>query len=490
MRFDPGEITIRPLRGGVARHWYLLPICLLACLAFAWVDTVGDWNFFRRETLGSYYDAQANSILHGHLDVPKSEIIPEAFVRGGKFYGYFGMAPALPRMVLNAIWPQLYGRWSRLSMMLACIVNVMFACLLAINADNAVHADPPDRWRKLWIGLFAITASVGSTNLFLASRAHAFHEAIIWAGALGLACCYFAIRYRQESQRSSLVLLGIFALLAFFCRATVGAGCLLLLTFLVISGALRLRRGGIRGGILIPLTFIIAAVVLYFTINYAKFHTFDGVPVRLYEQYIEDPSRMKITGGRQIHPENLRAGLYNYFTFSGLEIHRGFPWLFMTYHPTVFHETHMDCIEDFCSIPAGEPGLAAMALIGVMAMVLWRRGKIGTFGLPALAMFAGGSVVLVTVGLTERYMHDFYPFLIVAGAVGAVRIGAVGNPIGRWVLAGTIIPLSLLGVCTMAAFTIDWQRTGSPSHLAAAHQQYLDWQSTIDSAVARGLEKL
>jgi hypothetical protein len=490
----------------VAHYWYLLPILLMACLAFAWVDTIGDWDFFRPETLGSFYDAQAHSLLHGHLDVPKSAIIPEAFVRDGKYYGYFGMVPALPRMVLDTIWPQLYGRWSRLSMMLACIVNVVVACRLAIVADDAVHPNVPDRWRKMWIGLFAITASIGSTNLFLASRAHTFHEAIIWAGALGIACCYFAIRYRRENQRSALVLAGLFAFLAFFCRATVGAGCLLLLIFLALKGAQtstssaesRLRRGGmfgksaekIRGGIFIPLAFVAASVTIYFTINYAKFHTLDGVPVRLYEQYIEDPSRMKVTGGRQIHPENLRAGLYNYFTFSGLEIHRGFPWFFMSWHPTVFPETHTDCIEDFSSIPAGEPALAAMALIGVMAMVLWRRGEIGTFDLPALAMFAGGSVVLVTVGITERYMHDFYPLLIVAGAAGTARIGAVTARTGRWVLGGILIPLTLLGVCINAAFTIDSQRTAVRGIPAAKEQQYLNWQSTVDSAVARCMEKL
>jgi hypothetical protein len=488
-----------PADHGLLTHWYLLPICLLACLAFAWVDTIGDWDFFRPETLGSFYDAQAHSLLHGRFDVPKSAIVPEAFIRDGKFYGYFGMVPALPRMALNAIWPQLDGRWSRLSMMLACIVNVLLACRLAIVADRSVHADPPTRWRKLWIALFAISASIGSTNLFLASRAHTFHEAIMWAGALGLACCTFAISYLHEGRRSSLIFAGTFALLAFFCRATVGAGCLALLIMLALSGAQRLRRGGISapparpiflGDRAIALTFVAVTVTLYFTINYAKFHSFDGVPVRLYEQYIEDPSRMKITGGRQIHPENLRAGLYNYFTFSGLELHRGFPWFFMSWHPTVFPETHMDCIEDYCSIPAGEPGLAAMALIGAMALVLWRRGSIGAFGLPALAMFAGGSVVLVTVGITERYMHDFYPYLIVAGAVGAARIGAVTRPIGRWVLAGILVPLTLLGVCINAAFTIDSQRTAARGIPVAKEQQYQHWQSAVDSAVTHCMEKL
>ncbi|HEX4123625.1 MAG TPA: hypothetical protein VHY37_02800 [Tepidisphaeraceae bacterium] len=481
-----GAERIRPLRGGVApAHWYLLPICLLACLSFAWFDTIGGWDFFRPEILGTYYDAQAHGLLHGRFDVPKSAIAPEAFIRDGKYYGYFGIAPALPRILLNAVWPRMYGRWSRLSMMLACIVNVLLVCRLAVLADNSAHADPPARWRKFCIGLFALSATVGSTNLFLASRAHVFHEAVIWGSALALACGSFAIRYVLEERRSDLMLAGICAVSAFFCRATAGAGALGLL--LLLAGKTWRKT---RGDAAISLAFVAAAVALYFSITYAKFHSFDGVPVRLYQQYIDDPARMQITGGRQIHPENLRAGLYNFFTLAPPEMHRGFPWLFMNYRPTVFPETKMDYFERYCSIPAGEPALALLALIGVFAILLWHRGSIGTFGLPALAMFLGGSVVLLTVGISERYMHDFYPFLVIAGAAGAARIGAVKWPIGRWVLGGVLVPLAVFGVCANTAFALDWQRTAAHGTPQSHKDQYRAWQSSVDSLVSRCLEKL
>jgi hypothetical protein len=39
--------------------------------------------------LESFYDAQAQSLLHGRIDVPPEAIATEAFMRNGKAYGYF-----------------------------------------------------------------------------------------------------------------------------------------------------------------------------------------------------------------------------------------------------------------------------------------------------------------------------------------------------------------------------------------------------------------
>ena len=42
--------------------------------------------------------------------------------------------------------------------------------------------------------------------------------------------------------------------------------------------------------------------------------------------------------------------------------------------------------------------------------------------LPAIALLCGGAIVLTALVLTERYLHDFYPALIICGAVGVSRI--------------------------------------------------------------------
>ena len=42
-----------------------------------------------------FFASQAESMLHGRLDVPPDTIIGECFERDGRCYGYFGVTPSL-----------------------------------------------------------------------------------------------------------------------------------------------------------------------------------------------------------------------------------------------------------------------------------------------------------------------------------------------------------------------------------------------------------
>src|SRR5215813_1322931 len=98
------------------------PVAVLLLIILAWVITDGDWNLFpAAKSYEEYYDGQAQSLLHGRIDVPMQSILAERFERNGKYYGYFGPTPALPRIVLNLLMPSMYGRWSRLSMLLGSV---------------------------------------------------------------------------------------------------------------------------------------------------------------------------------------------------------------------------------------------------------------------------------------------------------------------------------------------------------------------------------
>src|SRR4051812_15729611 len=109
------------------RHAYVLPVFAIVLTVFAWVLTYGDWRLFDAEDYGQYYDALAGNLLHGRLDVPLDAIRGEAFIRDGRYYGYFGVAPALLRLPLRFLLPSLNGRWSRAFMLIACGLNVLFA---------------------------------------------------------------------------------------------------------------------------------------------------------------------------------------------------------------------------------------------------------------------------------------------------------------------------------------------------------------------------
>ncbi|HEX5245296.1 MAG TPA: hypothetical protein VFW23_18690, partial [Tepidisphaeraceae bacterium] len=138
-------------------------ICLLVCF---WFITWGSGHLFAVDRFGNYYDAQARAMLHGHLDVPPEAIGYEAFERDGKFYGYFGITPALLRIPFLLLAPQMDGMWSRLAMLVACFLNLVYAkrlLTLARQGDDVAKTSH-HLWHD-WLFLFAV--GIGSTNLFI-----------------------------------------------------------------------------------------------------------------------------------------------------------------------------------------------------------------------------------------------------------------------------------------------------------------------------------
>jgi hypothetical protein len=64
----------------------------ISALVWIWFVTWGDWKLFEPEDFCGFCDALARSIIHGHLDVPRTAIGIEAFTFEGKTYGYFESA--------------------------------------------------------------------------------------------------------------------------------------------------------------------------------------------------------------------------------------------------------------------------------------------------------------------------------------------------------------------------------------------------------------
>jgi hypothetical protein len=90
-----------------------------------------------------FYDAQAQSLLHGHIDVPAPAIDREAFVRNGKYYGYFGPTPALLRIPAMMFASDTYGRWSRISMFSGSLVILAALILLFRRLEQAMSLEGP-----------------------------------------------------------------------------------------------------------------------------------------------------------------------------------------------------------------------------------------------------------------------------------------------------------------------------------------------------------
>lgn len=134
---------------------------------------------------GAVYDALGPALLRGEATLPSGIIGCEGFLMPWGRVTYFGWLPSLPRLLLNALWPANFGRWSGLSCVAAACVGVWAARGLA-DAALARRDDIDAATRcaiRLGVGLLF---GLGSPLLALVSDACLFTEAIAWATAFSL----------------------------------------------------------------------------------------------------------------------------------------------------------------------------------------------------------------------------------------------------------------------------------------------------------------
>ena len=113
----------------VLRHLPPLAAVGFALFVFTGFLTYGTGRLADADWLSGVYDAQGESLAHGRFDVPRRVMYWEAFVRDGRTYTYFGPTPALPRILLNRAFAGMSGRWSRISLLVSCALNLAFEWL-------------------------------------------------------------------------------------------------------------------------------------------------------------------------------------------------------------------------------------------------------------------------------------------------------------------------------------------------------------------------
>lgn len=444
-----------------------MPSFLAAIIISVWFVTWGDWNLFAPEDFCGFYDAQARSLFAGQFDVPAASIGSESFSFQGKTYGYFGIAPALLRIPLVLLFKSMDGRWSRLMMLVAATLNVICAyrILRIVCSDQAAST----RNQRLIHSLFILCVGIGSTNVFLVARSFTFHEAIMWGSSFALLFTCTILSYFARPNKMVLVLAGLLAFMSFHSRATVGTGPLIVM---MAVGAILIWRAcgnpkafesmlgfgptsNPRSHAFIAGAAVTIILISYFGVNYARFHTLDGVPLEYYDFYVQNPRYLEITGGRQLHLENVPTALASYLGFHGLWLGPKFPWLFPSREATFIGSPSIILVEGFSTFPVSMPALFALAFLGCAPLLCSNDANVRRLRLPAIALFLGGGIVLATVALTERYLHDFYPVLIICAAIGISRVEH-----HKYLRSATIV-IALLAAASIAincSFALENQR--------------------------------
>ena len=465
--------TLAAAGRGLAQHRWFAGTVTVSATVFGWMVTCGELRFNYPDLLGSFYDFQAVSLLQGRLDVPDEAIGGEAFVVGGKLYGYFGPTPALLRVPF-VLFEFAFGNLSR-SFLLAYLVAALTATYLLLR--HAVKLAGRDNTPSPWaVTLLLAHVGLGSTLFFLGSRAYVYHEAIFCGVVFALFACLFALRHLSAPTGRWWVWSLVCALLSLHARPPTG---LFALTFLgCVSAALLFRelRHGVTARLLPPVGIGLLCVVGVLTFNglgYLKFKTFEGAPLRYSRPY--GAERLAKIDGKNFHTANVPYGFYTYFVRPNLRVEPKFPWIYLG-SPTPgreFPAAKLDLPDHTLAVPFAMPGLFVLATLGCAAALAFPASRSAIL-ITWAAVVPMGVALFAAIATAQRYTGDFVPFLICASAFG---LAAVDRSPGRWrlVLRGVLTVLTLAAIALTFALTLHYQREtvwGVPEEFRQSYQTF------------------
>jgi hypothetical protein len=425
----------------------LLPVTLVLSAAL-WIFTMtGGQQIFVQEVLGSAYDSQAEHFLRGDVGVDAAASAHETMIINGKIRMYFGPFPALLRIPLNLIYPAGHGKWSRISGFCAGVIALFaFAGLV----KTALRSSPLSSQARNWMGNACVIGfALGSPLLLLLGNLSIYDEAIIWGLACSLAALYFGCRSRTAEGAAltrSLLAFSFCAGAALLSRATFGAPFVLIAPLLAIR---LLHRQPIRNlaALFLPLG---AALVFYLFLSCARFGDFSGMNMRYSINPVQRDFAVK-HGLFRI--ERVPYSFADYFVLRSPKLQSEAPFLKAGRQPYDHEALYvMPFTETYSSLLWSSSWILLGAVIG-LAMLLRPGGADGVDRAIAAIFFLQVLVILSFMGLAQRYLAEFFPFLTVA-FLPFLRQGKVAFLL-RYLLIGLVTVSVVINTLTTVSWLVE-----------------------------------
>ncbi len=435
----PGRVAPRVIHGhDTAPHVWAAASILVCGAVFAALVTGGTFRFLVEDSFGTFYDHQAASLLRGHLDVPGEALSGEAFVVGGKIYGYFGITPALLRLPLVASGIA-FGKLIRIFLLGNFVAALVAAYALLCHATGTLCGEGkwPSRWATV---VFLASTGLGSTLLFLGSRAYIYHEAVLCGAMFTLWTIWFSLRwFAAPTSRNWIGALACGAL-AIHARPSSGLFALCLVGVVALHRA----RLGVKNQTAVrrPLAIgaLAALAILSFNgLSYLKFGTFDGSPLRFSVQYT--PERLARFDGKNFHVVNVPHNFDVYFVRPDFRLEPNFPYLFLgASQGAGYPGAKIDLAEPTLALPFAMPALFALAVIGGAWASLYAPAARTSLALLTLGVAPMAIALLTAIVTSHRYTGDFCPILIASAAWGLAVLDAEAI----WIRRVALVLISML----------------------------------------------
>ncbi len=489
--FGADAVTLFPGRTASTRRTFAVTAAVCT-LVFATVITGGTFRLFERETFGDQYDYQAQSLLAGRLDLPAAARTEESFVFEDRIYMYFGPTPALLRLPFVAADLAVHAL-SRATMV--ALYVALLAAVYALQLHVARLAGGPTQTpSRRAVVLFTAVAGLGTTLLYLASRAYTYHEAILCGATFALWSAWFSLRYLAAPAGRAWIGAVLCGLASVHGRPPSGLFALIFLG--CVAGVVAVRRWLHRRPAdpapvavwraarapLVPALLAVLSVLSFNALSYLKFRTFDGAPLKYHVQY--DALRVAAIDGRNFHLANFRHNFDAYVWRPAFAWRASFP--FFIHGPAVenraYARARLDLAEPTLALPYAMPALCVLAVGGgLFALARWPASRVplALIGVAAVPM----SLALCTaVAISHRYTADFCPPLLLAGAFGLQSLALLPPP-RRRAAFGLLALLAAVGAGVTLALALRFQGElvwGVPDDTRARYQML---RQAVDSAL-------
>ena len=194
---------------------------LLALIAvyYLFLLSNGTFELFAPELLSRVFSNMLVHLLHGDFTVDRNVIDFEAFTRNGKTYSYFGVFPALLRLVAMPFTDVAQAELAQLSCLTAVVIFVALQLRMLLIVHNSLPLD--DQAPDLLAVMVAATVLSGP-QLYILASAWIYHEPILWAAAIGAAFNLIVVSAAWGGLSGrNLVWLAVFAGVAMLTRPSV-----------------------------------------------------------------------------------------------------------------------------------------------------------------------------------------------------------------------------------------------------------------------------
>jgi hypothetical protein len=419
-------------RHAILPHWGMVLLCFAAASGYyALLLNTGSSGFFKPIPHGLAFNSMLLHLLDGRFDIDPVAIGFEGYVRDGVTYSYFGVFPALLRVIFLPLPDFAAIDFTRLS----CLVAVCLMALFKIFSAFAVwrRAGTPQASILLSLLVAAILMS-GPQIQFL--RPSIFQEVVMWAGAFSAAFVFLVLLgWTRENGFTPglLVALALTAGLCLLTRVSTALGLYLAFGFLWLGLCWRevRRPAGMSPwprltALSLPLAILVAFAAVAALINYERWgNPLVFVDLTLSIAALEYPDRL--------------VRLHEYGAFNLIRLGFGLVYYFLPIWVlrdgtgqllwSEFQHRTVDVELPPSSFFFSDPLLIGLAAYGITR--LFRRPAVVNRGL--LGLVIGGLAVpallmLTAIAMNFRYRMEFYPLFELCAFVGFASLIASPTP--------------------------------------------------------------